>query len=143
MKNPKTIFAHLFADPSKLNEHLCYKRLLSLLPAHLREMTSHVYRKGETLYFVLTHPGFVMELNYSKTLIKELLTTLANREPACAGIKVREIRAYARFAPPPRPRKKKWSEHYAERARGEFECPKRFSEIFCKIKEAIRKNGAS
>jgi len=102
-------------------------------------MTRYLYRRNETLYFVLEHPGFVMEINYNKSLIKELLTLLAQRYETCARIKISTIKAYAKPLPP-RPRPKRWRIAYKERARGDFPCEGEFAPILEKIKKAIRNN---
>ncbi|NPA83393.1 MAG: hypothetical protein GXO38_02795 [Epsilonproteobacteria bacterium] len=102
-------------------------------------MTLYLYRRGETLYFVLKHPGFAMEVNYNTKLIKDILTTLAQRYKACRHIKITQIRAYAKFVQEPKP-SPKWHHSYKERATGEFRESQEFPELFAKIKEAIRRN---
>ncbi len=140
MKDPKTILTHLFENPLKFQQQRCFSKLKRLLPKNLQESIHYIYKRQKTLYFVLKHPGFVIELNYNKKLIKELLTLLRNKERFCKNIEIEQIKAYAKYT-----RKKesqiKPMQRYTERAKGEFEDSKEFGEIFQKIKEAIKANG--
>ena len=105
-------------------------------------MILYIYRRNSVLYFVLKHPGFVMEVNYNKNLIKDLLTLLKSKEAICNDIEISQIKAYAKFIPQkeaaPKP-----LQRYKERSTGNFASSKEFAEIFEKIKEAIKANGES
>jgi hypothetical protein len=140
MKNPKTILAHLFENPSKFYEQRCFNRLKSLLPKTLQEAILYIYRRNDVLYFVLKHPGYVMEVNYNKNLIKELLTLLKSKELYCNEIEISRIKAYAKFVPKKEVATKPM-QRYEERASGNFESSKEFAHIFEKIKKAIKANG--
>ena len=80
-----------------------------------------------------------MEVNYNKTLIKELLTLLQKRDETCKEIEVKGIKAYSKFLPPPK-KSTKPKDTYLEKAHGEFIESQNFQELFFKIKEAIKKN---
>ncbi|NPA56488.1 MAG: hypothetical protein GXO19_01990 [Epsilonproteobacteria bacterium] len=104
-------------------------------------MTLYLYRRNRTLYFVFKHPGFVMEINYNKKLIKDLLTLLRERYKVCRHIEIEQIRAYAKFLPPEeKSGRERWEESYEEWATGNFPSSENFPELFEKIKEAIRRN---
>ncbi len=103
----------------------------------------YIYKKGETLYFVLAHPGFLMEFNYNKKHINEVLNLLSKRFKACEDIKISHIKAYHKYIPPPPPKKPKPIQRYKERALGEFEIATKNEElqkIFEQIRQRIRDN---
>ena len=139
MKKPKEILPHLFENPYPLLRQRCLNKLITLLPLKLKESVLYSYIRGSTLYFVLNHPGYVMEINYNKTLIKELLTLLQNRDKICKEIEVKQIKAYAKFTPP-KQNIIKSQYRYKEKAKGDFLEARNFQELFHKIKEAIKKN---
>ncbi len=136
---------HRLFSAKKYFEQRCFKQLASLLPPRMREHLLYIYKKGETLYFVFKHPGFVMEFNYSKNHINELLKMLQKEHPECQELQIRTLKSYHKFTIEEEvPTKPKFI--YTEQARGEFEIRSRnqqLKELLEKIKEAIRKNAAS
>ncbi len=142
MKKIDDILHNLFSNKNFL-EQQCFNRLLKALPHTTRQMVSHIYRRDRVLYFVLTHPGYQIEFNYSKKLINDILNRLKEIDGRCKALQIDEIKAYAKFIPQTKP-KKRGLQTYKERASGEFEIETKnpdIEEIFQKIKEAIRKNG--
>ena len=141
MKNPKTIFAHLFPNSKNFIEQRCFAKLLSLLPQSIKENTVYLFRKNETLYFVLKHPGFILEVNYNKKVIKDILTTLQKHRPECDLFKITQIKAFSKFVPPKK-EEKRYRIVYKEKSKGTFTIESEtFKDIFIKIKEAIKENG--
>jgi len=47
--------------------------------------------RQETLFVAISHPGFKMELNYNKDLLKNLLTMLAKQDEKCKSLKVSKV----------------------------------------------------
>ena len=72
MKTSRTVLDKLTSSVQfkPLGAHKCYAKFLSLLPQHLQKAIAFVYIKNETLFIALKHPGFKMELNYNKDLLK-------------------------------------------------------------------------
>ncbi len=97
----------------------------------MQRQVHYIYKKGGTLYFVLTHPGFLMEFNYNKKHINEVLNLLQKRFDACKDIEISQIKAYHKYTPPTPPPKPKPLQRYKERAKGEFE--------ICTQNEELRK----
>ncbi len=87
----------------------------------MQKQILYIYKKGQTLYFVLSHPGFLMEFNYNKKHINEVLNLLAERFEACKDIEISQIKAYHKYIPPTSPPRPKPLQRYKERAHGEFE----------------------
>lgn len=109
----------------------------------MQKQILYIYKKGDTLYFVLTHPGFLMEFNYNKKHINEVLNLLAERFEACSDIKISHIKAYHKYTPPAAPPKPKPLQRYKERARGEFEITtenEEFKKLLERIRQRIKSN---
>jgi len=124
MKTAKSIIEHLKRHPRniKVLEIACYEKLKSMLPMHLKSAILFIYKKNQTLYFVLNHPGMKMEFNYKHTLIKNLLNKLKDFDQNCKDIKITEIKSFVSNKIP----QKKTNEpivkrYYREKATGTFE----------------------
>jgi len=143
MKNVKSILNHIFPKNSKLNEHRCFNKILSLFPKILKEHTLFCYKKDETLFFVIDHPGIKMEFNYNKNLINELLNIAKNSILECKDIKIKNYKVYVsnKFIQKSEQKEKKMNFFY-EKSSGKF---KIFSQnedikkIFENIKKEIKK----
>lgn len=85
MKPVHSILSNIQALPQfkLLRKHYCYQKFLSLLPLKLQKAVAFVYLREETLFVALSHPGFKMELNYNRDLLKSLLTQIASLDPEC------------------------------------------------------------
>ncbi len=96
MKKASYIISHLKTKPylKNLQRVDCYNQLLSLLPKSLRDNTSFLYQRNDTLFFVLNHPGIKMEFNYKSNLIKSILKKLIVVNPECIFMKTSHIKAF-------------------------------------------------
>jgi len=93
MKPATTILAHLNSLPQfkLLKKHYCYQKFLSLLNPKFQKAIAFVYVREETLFVALSHPGFKMELNYNKDLLKNIFTMLTKNDEKCQNIEVTKV----------------------------------------------------
>jgi hypothetical protein len=97
MKNSKFLVKHFYSisfSSTKLKEQACFNALIKLLPASLKNHTLFCYKKGNTLFFVLDHPGLKLEFNYNQKLINELLNILKKNNSNCKEIEIEQIKAF-------------------------------------------------
>ncbi|MAC83178.1 MAG: hypothetical protein CL624_03485 [Arcobacter sp.] len=75
MKKLNEILIHLKNNPEfrKINTSSTIEKFIDVLPLKLKKGVKFGYIKGQTLYFVLTHPVYKMEFEYNKADIKSLL----------------------------------------------------------------------
>jgi len=85
MKKLSAILSHLANQPQfrSLKQHACYKKFLSLLGTKWQKAIAFVYIQNDTLFVAVTHPGFKMELNYNKDILKSILTQLSTLDKSC------------------------------------------------------------
>ncbi len=85
MKKASSILSHLSSQPQFkfLKQQVCYKKYIGLLTPKYQKSIAFIYIKDDTLFVAVTHPGFKMELNYNKDLLKSLLTQLSNHDENC------------------------------------------------------------
>ena len=85
MKKASIILSHLSNHPQfkYLKQESCYKKYISLLGTKWQKAIAFIYIKNETLFVAVTHPGFKMELNYNRDLLKSVLTQLSSIDSAC------------------------------------------------------------
>ena len=85
MKKAHTILSHLANKPQFkfLKQQGCYKKYISLLTPKYQKAIAFIYIKDNTLFIAVTHPGFKMELNYNRDLLKSVLTQLVNHDQLC------------------------------------------------------------
>jgi hypothetical protein len=123
MKSAKTIIEHLRRKPlhSKVLEIACYEKIKAMLPPAMAKAILFIYKKNQTLYFVLNHPGMKMEFHYKHTLIKNLLNKLKDFDSSCKNIEVSEVKSFVSNRVPPivktTPPKKRY---YVEKSKGQF-----------------------
>jgi len=93
MKQAHTIISHISNLPQfkLLKKHYCYQKFLSLLNPRFKKAIAFVYLKEDTLFVALSHPGFKMELNYNKDLLKSLLTILAKGDEKCKQMRASNV----------------------------------------------------
>ena len=93
MKNISTILSHLTNQPQfkYLKQQVCYQKYISLLGSKWKKAIAFVYIKNETLFVAVTHPGFKMELNYNRDLLKSVLTQLASLDTDCAMLQAEKV----------------------------------------------------
>ncbi len=79
------ILSHLSNQPQfrYLKQENCYKKYISLLGEKWKKAVAFIYIKNDTLFVAVTHPGFKMELNYNRDLLKSVLTHMASLDPEC------------------------------------------------------------
>ncbi len=93
MKKASSILFHLSNQPQFkfLKQQDCYKKYISLLTPKYQKAIAFIYIKDETLFIAVTHPGFKMELNYNRDLLKSLLTQLVNHDTSCSTMHAEEV----------------------------------------------------
>ncbi len=62
-----------FPHFKSMHKYSCYNKLLELLPKRYKQAIAFFYIKNNTLFGALRHPGYKMELNYNKDLVRDLL----------------------------------------------------------------------
>lgn len=93
MKQANVILSHIRTLPQfkVLKRHYCYQKYLSLLNPRFRKAVAFIYVRDNTLFVALSHPGFKMELNYNKDLLKILLDMLVTSDEKCKGMKASKV----------------------------------------------------
>jgi endonuclease IV len=93
MKKASTILSHIRNLPEfkLLKSHYCYQKFISLLNPRFKKAIAFVYVRDDTLFVALSHPGFKMELNYNKDLLKSLLSMLAKSDEKCKDMKASKV----------------------------------------------------
>jgi len=93
MKKASTILSHIRNLPEfkLLKSHYCYQKFISLLNPRFKKAIAFVYVRDNTLFVALSHPGFKMELNYNKDLLKSLLSMLAKSDEKCTNMKASKV----------------------------------------------------
>jgi len=93
MKKAYTILSHLSSLPQfkVLKRQECYRKYIKLLGPKWQKAVAFIYIKEETLFIAVTHPGFKMELNYNRDLLKSLLTQLNTHDTSCKNMYASEI----------------------------------------------------
>lgn len=147
MKKAHTILSHLANQPQFrfLKQQACYKKYISLLGVKYQKSIAFVYIKAHTLFIAVTHPGFKMELNYNKDLLKSLLTMLAKNDERCKKMKADKIVLFNSKLVSILKEKPIESTvpYYQEMAMGEFIIKSEdveLKEAFNKIRSSIEKN---
>ncbi len=144
MKQANIILSHLQNLPQfkLLKHHYCYDKFLSLLPPKFKKAIAFVYVRDNTLFVALSHPGFKMELNYNKDLLKSLLSMLSKTDEKCQNISASKIILFCS-------KNHKFSQkeptynsipHYQEMANGDFSIESKdedLLEAFKQIKQSI------
>lgn len=117
-----------------------------LLPPRFQKAVAFFYVKNNTLFGGLSHPGYKMELNYNKDLVKTLLKQLVSIEQSCKEVfaDVGDVEFFVSKYHAPAPLAVQKSDvKYKELATGNFVLHVSDSEIkdiFEKIKEDIVRN---
>ena len=147
MKKAHTIISHISNLPEfkLLKKHYCYQKFISLLNPRFKKAIAFVYIRDETLFVALSHPGFKMELNYNKDLLKSLLTMLAKNDERCKKMKADKIVLFNSKLVSILKEKPIESTvpYYQEMAMGEFTIESEdieLKEAFNKIRSSIEKN---
>jgi hypothetical protein len=147
MKNAQTILSHLSQQPQfrYLKRHECYQKYIRLLSEKYQKAIAFVYVKNETLYVAVTHPGFKMELNYNKDVLKDVLSQFCAIEKNCSMLHADKVVIFhSKYHKP----SAQTDDHttiprYFELASGEFDIETeetKLKEKFEDIKYSIKKN---
>ena len=146
MKKASIILSHLSNQPQfkVLKQEGCYKKYISLLGTKWQKAIAFIYIKDSTLFVAVTHPGFKMELNYNRDLLKSILTQLSSIDSACKMMEADKVvvfhskyRSIVKEVP-----EESTVPYYNELASSEFVIENQDEEIkkkFEQIKKQIRK----
>jgi len=128
MKKASMILSHLSSQPQfkSLKRQECYQKYIKLLSPKWQKAIAFIYIKDDTLFIAVTHPGFKMELNYNRDLLKSLLMQLNTIDTTCQHMQASKVVIFhSRYHKMP---EKKVSHitvpYYLERASGLFDVPK-------------------
>jgi len=93
MKKASIILSHLADQPQFkfLKQQVCYRKYIKLLGNKYRQAIAFVYIKNHTLFVAVTHPGFKMELNYNRDLLKSVLTQLHSYDSDCTMMQADKV----------------------------------------------------
>jgi len=143
MKKANMILSHLSSQPQfkSLKRQECYQKYINLLSLKWQKAVAFVYIKDNTLFIAVTHPGFKMELNYNRDLLKTLLTELNRHDEACQMMQAEKVVVFhSKYYAMPQEKVSYVSvPHYHERAKGNFETPsdKELKETFERIRAIV------
>jgi len=146
MKKVSMILSHLCNQPQFkfLKQQECYTKYLSLLSTKWQKAIAFMYIKEHTLFIAVTHPGFKMELNYNRDLLKSILTQLTTHDKCCEMLKVDNVIIFhSKYHPIAKETKIDTVPHYNELASSEFKIVNEDRELierFEKIKAQIKCN---
>ena len=144
MKKAQLILSHLSSLPQfkVLKRQECYQKYINLLSPKWQKAVAFIYIKDDTLFIAVTHPGFKMELNYNRDLLKSLLTQLNTYEPKCEMMVASKVVVFHSkyHAMPAEKATISAVPYYTERASGAFDVPKDqvLKEHFERIKALIQ-----
>ena len=93
MENASSILSHLVHQPQfkSLRKQTCYRKFIQLLPLKFQQAIAFVYLDKATLFVALSHPGYKMELNYNRDLLKSVLTMLGDYDETCRHMSAENI----------------------------------------------------
>ena len=121
------ILSHLSSQPQfkSLKRQECYQKYINLLSKKWQKAVAFVYVKDETLFIAVTHPGFKMELNYNRDLLKSLLTQLNTYDEACQTMVAKKVVVFhSKYHAMPEEKVSYTTvPHYHERSSGTFQLP--------------------
>jgi hypothetical protein len=121
------IMSHLSSQPQfkSLKRQECYQKYINLLSPKWQKAVAFVYIKDSTLFIAVTHPGFKMELNYNRDLLKSLLTQLNKHDDACKMMLADKVVVFhSKYHAMPQEKISYVSvPRYNERAKGDFKTP--------------------
>ncbi|NOZ90546.1 MAG: hypothetical protein GXO60_04580 [Epsilonproteobacteria bacterium] len=147
MKKANTILSHILHLPEfkSLQSHYCYQKFISLLSPKFQKAIAFVYIRQNTLFVALRHPGYKMELNYNKDLLKSILSLLRKQDERCNFLVANKVVFFnSKFKTIIQDEKKEQTiPYYSEMASGDFEIECKdedLQEAFKKIKSMIKKN---
>jgi len=146
MKNIHSILSHLVNQPQFriLKKHHCYQKFIDLLPPKFKRAIAFVYIKNDTLFMALSHPGYKVELDYNKDLLKSLLNMMGKHNSDCSMLSVSSVIIFnSKFYVDKPEEKDDTDPKYPERSNGYFKIDtndKKLLEAFENIKQTIIRN---
>ena len=144
MKKAHSILSHLSSLPQfkVLKRQECYQKYINLLSPKWQKAIAFVYIKEETLFIAVTHPGFKMELNYNRDLLKSLLMQLNTHDERCKMMIAEKVVIFhSKYHAMPEKKASYVSvPHYLEQAGGSFKAPEdeALAESFERIRALIQ-----
>lgn len=146
MKTAKNIFSELTRQSQfvPLVRYQCYGKFLALLPPRFKKAIAFVTIKNNILLVAITHPGYKMELDYNKDLLKSILISLAKHDNSCNFPEINKVEFFiSRYHTPIIADNLDTVPHYGEKAQGNFEFDyhdKELRDLFSRITQDIRCN---
>ena len=149
MKRANEILNKVKSNPyfKSVHKYSCFNKLLSSLPPRFQDAIAFFYIKNGTLFGGLSHPGYKMELNYNKDLIKSLLSQIATYDKDCKKVfeGIDDVQFFVSKFYQQKDLKLDLNTipFYQELSSGKFDIKvknEKLKEIFLKIKEDIEKN---
>ena len=147
MKKVSTILSHISSLPQfkYLKQQVCYKKYISLLTQKYQKAIAFIYIKDDTLFIAVKHPGFKMELNYNRDLLKSVLTQLNTYDNSCEMMTASKVIIFHSKYHPVEKENKEISTvpYYNELASDTFDIQSNDEDLiqkFTKIKETIACN---
>lgn len=144
MKKASIILSHLSSKPQfkSLKRQACYQKYINLLSQKWQQAVAFVYIKENTLFIAVTHPGFKMELNYNRDLLKSLLTQLNAYDHSCQTMTAQNVVIFHSkyHAMKEENNLNATVPHYHERSSGTFNMPseKQLHAVFQRIQTDIK-----
>ncbi len=127
MKKVSTILSHLTSQPQFkfLKQQVCYRKYIALLTPKYQKAIAFIYIKDNTLFIAVKHPGFKMELNYNRDLLKSLLIQLNTHDERCEMMRASKVVIFhSKYHAMPEEKLSYVSvPYYAEQASGTFKLP--------------------
>jgi len=146
MKNIKDILKHTPLPYDKIKMQRCLKLITSSLPIHIKNNTSFMYLKGETLHFVTKHPAINFELYQKLANIKMILRAI-HLKKGCLSVKITNIKAYSKIVKKQKSQKLQNDlKFYIKKNNGNFENRaknKKVATSFEEIREIIKTKNQS
>ncbi len=146
MEKVSSILSHLTHQPQFkfLLKHTCYQKFIQILPTKFKKAIAFVYIDNNTLFVALSHPGYKMELNYNKDLLKSLLNMMGTHNPDCKQLSANSVIIFnSKFHNSTPKATKPTDPKYRELSSGEFKIHSDDTQLidkFKQIKETIMEN---
>jgi hypothetical protein len=95
----KTIGNHFFAlirqhQFAPFVKFSCYSKFLSLLPPRFKNAINYITAKNNTLLIALSHPGFKIEIDNNRDLLKSLLKDISKHDSSCNFSNINSIMTF-------------------------------------------------
>ena len=93
MKNVRSILSHLVNQPQFkiLKKQSCYHKFIEYLQPKFQKAIAFVYIRNNILFIAISHPGYKMELNYNKDLLRSLLNMMGKHYEGCSELKADSV----------------------------------------------------